>query len=236
MIYDYKSENTVQDVIVDNIDELINDINSEYSNLRRGDIILIYVPSVIGKQIIGEILNNIVDVWVHTDSHNDLLYNGKNEVLISLASDGMVFVEEARSNFGTLVGLEGSVLSYVYDRFSKRDIDDLSYDGDSILVFGFDDDEGDSEWYTINGKTATKEEFNEYVSQFRKNDNKEKTPNELSSTAATYYVNGKQVGKATYDKAVSEIEDKYLDNMRNMLLGYCEFMDEINEWRKLFCW
>ena len=31
-------------------------------------------------------------------------------------------------------------------------------------------------------------------------------------------------------------EEKYLDNIRDMLLSYCEFMDEMNEWKKLFRW
>ena len=28
----------------------------------------------------------------------------------------------------------------------------------------------------------------------------------------------------------------YLDNIRDMLLDYCEFMDEVNDWKKLLRW
>lgn len=29
----------------------------------------------------------------------------------------------------------------------------------------------------------------------------------------------------------------YLDNIRDMLLGHCEFMDEVNDWRsRLISW
>lgn len=55
-------------------------------------------------------------------------------------------------------------------------------------------------------------------------------------TTSTYKVNGKNVDKETYEMAVSSIEEKYLDGIRNMLLKYCEFQDEMNEWRKLLNW
>lgn len=58
----------------------------------------------------------------------------------------------------------------------------------------------------------------------------------MSTSSATYKVNGKSVTKEDFDKKYAEFEDKYLDNVRDMLLSYCEFMDEINEWRSLFHW
>mgnify|MGYP003517129056 CR=1 FL=1 len=34
-----------------------------------------------------------------------------------------------------------------------------------------------------------------------------------------------------------EIEEMYLDKIRDMLLSYCEFMDEMNDWRsRLLRW
>ena len=60
---------------------------------------------------------------------------------------------------------------------------------------------------------------------------------ELSSDAtASYKVNGKSVDKKTYEKAIEDIEEKYLDGIRDMLLRYCEIQDEMNEWRKLLNW
>ncbi len=60
---------------------------------------------------------------------------------------------------------------------------------------------------------------------------------ELSTASkAVYKVNGRNVTKEEYDRVVNEIENKYLDNMRNMLLNYCEFIDEINEWKILLGW
>lgn len=58
---------------------------------------------------------------------------------------------------------------------------------------------------------------------------------ELSlDTTASYKVNGKSVDKKTYEKAIENIEEKYLDGIRDMLLRYCEIQDEMNEWRKMF--
>ena len=57
-----------------------------------------------------------------------------------------------------------------------------------------------------------------------------------STTKSTYKINNKEVSKEEFDKKYEEFEEMYLDNIRDMLLSYCEFMDEMNEWRKLFRW
>lgn len=57
-----------------------------------------------------------------------------------------------------------------------------------------------------------------------------------TASSATYKVNGKSVDKETYEKAIEDIEEKYLDGIRDMLLRYCEIQDEMNEWRKLLNW
>lgn len=57
-----------------------------------------------------------------------------------------------------------------------------------------------------------------------------------TASSATYEVNGKSVDKETYEKAIEDIEEKYLDGIRDMLLRYCEIQDEMNEWRKMLRW
>ena len=54
--------------------------------------------------------------------------------------------------------------------------------------------------------------------------------------SATYKLNDKEVDKDEYEKAIEDIEEKYLDGIRDMLLKYCEIQDEMNEWRKLLNW
>ena len=237
MIYDYKSKSTVQDVILDSIEKLTYDIEDEFSSLRRYQYLAIYSPAFLAREIIGEILDDEDDTWVNEDAHFELLHDDDNEVLITLAYDGMIFIEEARSRYGTLVSLKGCVLSYVYDGFSKKDVDCLTSDGDSVLVFGFDDGVLDEEdGYEINGVKTTKEVFDRYVNTYV-NPKKDEEKKELSSSdtesSVTYRVNGEQVDKETYEKAIEDIEDAYLDNVRDMLLGYCEVMDRVNEFYKL---
>ena len=86
----------------------------------------------------------------------------------------------------------------------------------------------EEECLTINGKPATKEEFDNYVSQF-KNDEKPTT-----TSKSTYKINGKEVSKEEFDKKYEEFEEMYLDNIRDMMLNYCEFMDSVNDWRSRF--
>ena len=209
MIYDYKSEETVQDVILECFCPLLEDIADEYSTLRRYENLSIYAPSYVAREIIARMLDEIEDVWVHADSHNELLYKDDNEVLITIGYDGMIFVEEARID-GVLIGNEDCSLTYIYDGFSKKDIDELSKSGESILVFGFEEEEIEET------DVACKEET------------------KPSTSTASYTVNGKPVTKEEFDKKYAEFENKYLDNVRDMLLNYCDLMDSFNDWQKRF--
>ena len=62
-----------------------------------------------------------------------------------------------------------------------------------------------------------------------KKDEKPTTP--TSSAKSTYKINNKEVSKEEFDKKYEEFEEMYLDNIRDMMLNYCTFMDEMNEWR-----
>jgi hypothetical protein len=69
-----------------------------------------------------------------------------------------------------------------------------------------------------------------------------KVPDKETSAVTTnesYKVNGKSVSKKEFEEAlnkINSIEDKYLDNIKGMLLNYCEVLDEMNEWRKFLSW
>ena len=65
---------------------------------------------------------------------------------------------------------------------------------------------------------------------------KDEKPSTASTTKSVYKVNGKECSKEEFDKKYEEFEEMYLDNIRDMLLSYCEFMDEVNEWKHLFRW
>ena len=93
------------------------------------------------------------------------------------------------------------------------------------------DDECD-EGFTVDGKPVSKEEFDACVSKLTKIDKKSSV-----TSNATYKINGKLVSKEEFDKKYEEFEEIYLDNIRDMILNYCSFMDEVNELRsRLFRW
>ena len=66
---------------------------------------------------------------------------------------------------------------------------------------------------------------------------KDEKPTTSTPKSATYKINNKEVSKEEFDKKYEEFEKMYLDNIRDMLFNYCEFMDEVNDWRsRLFRW
>lgn len=62
-------------------------------------------------------------------------------------------------------------------------------------------------------------------------DEKSTTPTELHEK---YTVNGKSVTKEEFDKEYEKFEQKYMDNVKDMLLRYNYFIDDMNEFRKRF--
>ena len=140
MIYDYKSDELTQEVYIQCICPIVDDIIDEYSTLRRYNNLSVYAPSYIAREILGRLLDEIEDLWVDADSENELLYKDNNEVLVTIACDGMVFVEEAKIN-GIIKSNEDCSLTYFYDGLGQKDLDALEENAESILVFGFEDDD-----------------------------------------------------------------------------------------------
>lgn len=141
MIYDYKSEELTQEVYIQCICPLCDDIIDEYSTLRRYESLSIYAPSYIARKILSRLLDEIEDLWVDADSENELLYKDNNEVLVTIAYDGMVFVEEAKDpDNGVIKSNEDCSLTYFYDGLGQKDLNALEENVESILVFGFEED------------------------------------------------------------------------------------------------
>ena len=66
---------------------------------------------------------------------------------------------------------------------------------------------------------------------------KDEKPTTTSATKYTYKINDKEVSKEEFDKKYEEFEEMYLDNIRDILINYRTFMDEVNEWRsRLLRW
>ena len=173
MIYNHKSEENAQDVILECTCPLIEDIADEFDMLHRYDALHLYLPSWLAREIVGRILDEIDGLWVHEEAHTELLCNDDNEVIITIAYDGMIFIEEARGTKGQLKDGDG-VINYVYDGFKQKDIEKLISDDCPVLVFGFEEDEiededtlveySDDKYGDTHGFTASRSDENGYYS------------------------------------------------------------------------
>ena len=225
----------MKNLYFDDFEDLACDITDTYDSLDGEDFedVAIIAKYEEARQIIKELLYLGYDIH-SVEIHDDLWENYDAEYVISLY-DNSIWCEPMLRENGYIE--EYAPVIYVLDNCSSKVIPYCKGKNVYEVTVGDDEcgcdecDECEEEGFTINGKPATKEEFDNYVSQF-KHDEKPAT----TSSATTYRVNGKEVDKDTFESALSDIEDRYLDNVRDMLLGYCEIMDEMNEWRRLLGW
>ena len=185
------------------------------------------------KQIIKELA--CIGYDLHSIDIDDEVDGYNAEYIITLY-DNEIFCEPMLRENGYLT--DDSPVMYILDNCSSKVIPYCK--GKNVYEVTVGDDECDcdecddcEECLTINGKPATKEEFDRYVSQFKHGEK----PTTTSSTKSVYKVNGKECSKEEFDKKYEEFEEMYLDNIRDMLLNYCEFMDSVNDWRsRLLRW
>ena len=157
-------------------------------------------------------------------------FDGYNAEYIITLYDNEIFCEPMLRENGYIT--DDSPVMYILDNCSSKVIPYCKGKTVYEVSVGKDDDECDEcddceEGFTVNGKPVSKEEFDNYVSQFRHDEK----PTTTSSAKSTYKINGKECSKEEFDKKYEEFEEMYLDNIRDMLLSYCEFMDEVNDWR-----
>ena len=187
------------------------------------------------RQIIKELA--CIGYDLHSIDIDDEVDGYNAEYIITLY-DNEIFCEPMLRENGYLT--DDSPVMYILDNCSSKVIPYCKGKNVYEVTVGKEDDECDydgcddcEEGFTVNGKPATKEEFDAYVSQFK---NGEK-PTTTSSAKSVYKINNKEVSKEEFDKKYEEFEEMYLDNIRDMLLNYCEFMDSVNDWRsRMLLW
>ena len=139
--------------------------------------------------------------------------NYHDEYLISLNNDG-IWCEEMKSDGKYLT--DESTITYILDNCSSKVIPCCKGKNVYEVTVGIDEDDCDCDDCS---ECACK---------------KDEKPTTTSSAKSVYKVNGKEVDKDTFESALADIEDRCIDNVRDMLLGYCEMMDEVNEWKSRF--
>ena len=183
------------------------------------------------KQIIREILCFGYDINSIELKDPELGYDDVPYVIsvCGIDSEHEVWCEPMVRDNGKYINDESSII-YVLDNCSSEVLKHLDSECIFEVSVGDDDcrcDECDK-GFTVNGKPVNKEEFDNYVSQFKYDEKPTTTSKE------SYFINGKSVDKSEFDKKYEEFEEMYLDNIRDMLLNYCNFMDEVNDWKSRF--
>ena len=225
----------MRNLYFDDFEDLACDIADTYDSLDGEDFedVAIIAKYEEARQIIKELLYLGYDIH-SVEIHDDLWENYDAEYVISLY-DNSIWCEPMLRKNGYIE--EYAPVIYVLDNCSSKVIPYCKGKNVYEVTVGDDEcgcDECDDcdEGFTVNGRPVSKEEFDSYVLQFK---NGEK-PTTTSTAKSVYKVNGKECSKEEFDKKYEEFEEMYLDNIRDMLLSYCEFMDEVNEWKKLLRW
>ena len=208
----------MKNLYFDDFEDLACDIADKFDELNKeefDDIAVIATPDE-AKEIYKELLCigydicNITYERIDWDGYDD-------EYILSMNHDG-IWIEKFKREDGKYLTDE-STITYILDNCSSKVIPCCKGKNVYEVTVGIDEDDCDCDDCS---ECACK---------------KDEKPTTTSSTSkSTYKINGKECSKEEFDAAMTEIEDKYLDNVRDMLLGYCEIMDRMNQWRSRLFW
>ena len=199
----------------DDFEDLACDIADKFDKLKKEefeDIAVIAKPDEV-KEIFKELvcigydICNITYERIDWDGYDD-------EYILSMNHDG-IWLEKIKREDGYIE--DKSTITYILDNCSSKVIPCCKGKTVYEVTVGIEEDD---ECSCDECECACK--------------NDEKPTTTTSST--TYRVNGKEVDKNTYEKALNKLDEKYLDNVQDMLLNYFDFISEMNEWRKLLGW
>ena len=207
----------MENLYFDDFEDLACDIADKFDELNKEefeDIAVIAKPDE-AKEIFKELVCMGYDICNITYEHID--WDGyDDEYILSMNHDG-IWLEKFKREDGKYLTDE-STITYILDNCSSKVIPYCKGKAVYEVTVGIDEDDCDCDDCS---ECACK---------------KDEKPTTASTTKSTYKINGKECSKEEFDAAMTEIEDKYLDNVRDMLLGYCDVMDEMNQWRSRLFW
>ena len=198
--------------LADTITALLGDIDDDYP------VISVYGKYDVIKNILEDLIISGVSIANEIELQDyDVSYYDK-EFVLYLTKNG-VNVEKIWHNDTYYYG--SADISFIHEDCNSKLIKYV--DSKTIYEFGIDEDECDDD------DNCSCEECECACKKDEKF-----TTTTTASKSATYKINNKEVSKEEFDKKYKEFEEMYLGNIRDMLLSYCEFMDEMNEWRSRF--
>ena len=208
-------------VSFDDIEDVYDTIGIELMQLEnKEDYIAVYGKVDLIKELFTTMISDgyefgYADFDTLDEMRKDMIY------MIFIRGNCVISVEPAYSDNGVIMGHDAKVALFYMDD-CKQDVIDYCVNRDmEVTLFDFDECDDCSECDSCSECARKKDE----------------KPTTTTSTKSTYKINNKEVSKEEFDKKYEEFEEMYLDNIRDMLLNYCEFMDSVNEWRsRMFRW
>ena len=208
-----KQEKNIVDILTfDEIDDIVDVFIDKVYHTDKT------VALITNKELVEYAMDILLNDDCITVKRVDLELDSEDaEYMISVDDDGYMVVQpveyyDDKYFMGieyAFVDMDGCVDQITIDNLLDRDVE--------IVLFGYDEACGCDEC-----ECACK---------------KDEKPTTSTSTKSTYKINNKEVSKEEFDKKYEEFEEMYLDNIRDMMLNYCEFMDSVNEWRsRLLRW
>ena len=187
-----------------------------------------------------EIIRELIGIGYGIAFINELAdpeWDGYDDAFVISLLDDEIWCEPVKLK-DDYIFVEADVV-YIFDDCNSKIIPKIEADDVYEVEIGNEYDNCDDgcenseeEGFTVNGRPVSKEEFDSYTSHFI-HDEKPTT----SSTKSVYKINNNEVSKEEFDKKYEELEEMYMDNIRNIMLDYCNFMDSVNDWRsRLLRW
>ena len=214
--------------LADTITALLGDIDDDYP------VISVYGKYDVIKDILEDLIMSGVSIANEIELQDYDVAHYDKEFVLYLTKNGIN--AEKTYDVESDAYLSGSAdISFIHEDCNSKLIKYV--DSKTIYEFGYDDEDNDcscdecddcEEGFTVNGRPVSKEEFDNYTSHFIHDEKP------VTTSKESYFINGKSVDKSEFDKEYEKFEEKYMDNIRDMLLSYCEFMDEMNEWKSRF--
>ena len=174
------------------------------------------IALITNKELVEYAMDKLLNDDCITVKRVDLELDSEDaEYMISVQDDGYMVVQPVeyyddkyfKDIEYAFVDMDGCVEQMTIDNLLDRDV--------PVVLFGYEDE--------------CKCDECEFACQ------KDEKP--TTTSKSTYRVNGKECTKEEFDKKYEEFEEMYLDNIRDMLLNYCNFMDEVNDWRsRMLLW
>ena len=204
----------MKNLYFDDFEDLACDITDTYDSLDGEDFedVAIIAKYEEARQIIKELLCLGYDIH-SVEIHDDLWENYDAEYVISLY-ENEVWCEPMLRENGYIE--EDAPFIYVLDNCSSKVIPYCK--GKTVYEVTVGDDACSCD----ECECACK---------------KDEKPTTTSTATSTYKINNKEVSKEEFDKKYEEFEEMYLDNIRDMMINYRTFLDEVNDWKsRMFRW